>query len=435
MKTAIGLISILALVGCGGAGTHQATTVVTTPASPVTVSDPSTPSAPTAPTTPIAPPPTSPTTPTPPPPPVVTPVAPPPVVTPPPAAPPTPQTLVAWGNSQTQGYGLADCTDPTNPADTGDTCHSPSAWSAILAGLKGWTLDNQAYGGSNCGDLTYQGTSESMWDLQIGAESQNIYAHFDNEEIQFGGAAYHIAYVRNCIEAQTAWLAIPESSKMRAINCQQTGTWMPGPNSASALTTVSGSSLTCQVTGKTVYLATSRVVAGVNGTYTVSVDGVALTDPDSGSTVFSENQDVYGTPERPKNSQIMTNFIRVAGTTAGVKHTIVYTCTDPGEGGCIVFYAAGFDPAQVPPVYSLSPVPTANYSWGNMDLPTYTLYHNAWTSLVAELQGDGLNILPVDAGDPGVYNPNTQAQSDGLHENTAGHASIGTYAATLKGGR
>lgn len=293
-----------------------------------------------------------------------------------------------------------------------------------MAAAKGWTVDNQAASGSLCSDLTTIGAYESLWDLKIDSDSVDIYAQFHNEQAQYGPLPYHVAYARNCIEAQTAWLAIPENGKIRAINAVQGGgNWVAGPNSSSALTTTAGANLTFSVTGKTVYLATARVTNTTTAIYTVNVDGNLLVDPDTGSTQFNQVNDAGST---------MANFIRVGGT-QNMTHTIVYTCIDPGGSGCLVFYAAGVGGGQIPLVYSLSPVPNASWNTQyNFDPATSALYRNAWLDLVTELQSDGLNIIPVDAGDTTVYNPDTESQDDGVHENAAGHASIGAYAATLK---
>ena len=86
---------------------------------------------------------------------------------------------------------------------------------------------------------------------------------------------------------------------------------------------------------------------------------------------------------------------------------------------------------ETPVVYSLSPIynAPAEQQTGNMDAPTTDLYHAAWLAMVAELTGDGLNIIPIDATIPAVYNSATQSQDDGVHENVLGHASIGAHAA------
>jgi hypothetical protein len=294
-----------------------------------------------------------------------------------------------------------------------------------MATDKGWTLDNQAVGATTCGDLTTQGRSESLWDLKIDANSVNIYAHFHNEEANWGFEASGVYYTRNCIEAQTAWLAIPESQKVRAINCAQTGTWTAGPNSAAAITTDTGATLTCTVTGTVVYLSTARTTGAVGqiGTYSITVDGNLVTDTESQSTLFSEYQNV--------SPQAVANFVRV-GNLQNTTHTINYTCTFAGSG-CAVFYAAGLTGGTNTPIaYSLSPVPNASTVTGkNFDPATYAQYYAEWKSLVTELQGDGLNIIPIDVNNPKIYDPNTQSQPDGIHETVAGHAAIGNYAATL----
>lgn len=331
---------------------------------------------------------------------------------------PTPQVVTAFGNSQTQGYELPECGTSTN-------CHPPDAWPAVMATAKGWTLDNQAVGGSSCADLTSLGSSESLWDLKIDANSITIYAHFHNEEANFGFEAKGTLYARNCIEAQTAWLAIPETQKVRAINCTQTGFWAASQNSAAAQTITPGASLACTVTGKIVYLSTARVNQGNIGTYSVSVDGNLLIDSETQSTNFSQTNNVSPAP--------LANFIRVAGL-ANTTHTIVYTCTNPGSTGCLVFYAAGLTGAPtVPTVFSVAPFPNAPTNVQDyFDPATYAQYRDEWISLVSELNSDGLNIVRVDVGNSQIYDPITQSQPDGVHETVAGHAAIGNYAATLQ---
>jgi hypothetical protein len=97
---------------------------------------------------------------------------------------------------------------------------------------------------------------------------------------------------------------------------------------------------------------------------------------------------------------------------------------------CLAFYTAAVGAVETPVVYSLSTIYNAPAEQtGNMDAPTTELYHAAWLAMVAELTGDGLNIIPVDATIPAVYNSATQSQDDGVHENVLGHASIGAHAA------
>jgi hypothetical protein len=297
-----------------------------------------------------------------------------------------------------------------------------------MAVMKGWTLNNQAYGSSNCADLSYAGTSESLWDVKVDAASKNIYGHFRNDQARYGQA--YIAYARGCIEAQTAWLAIPEADKTRAAGtgCVKTGTWVDGnPNSAASYTSTAGATMTCTVTGSTIYFGAARLYNS-SATFTVSVDGVKAVDPDSGITIFSQADVFPGGPGLPVNQTILANLIRVPSTNA--THKVVYTCVDPAGGLCLAFYTAAVGAVQIPAVYSLSPIYNARAEQrGNMDAPTTELYHATWLAMVAELTGDGLDIIPIDATIPAVYNSTTQSQEDGVHEDVLGNASIGAYAA------
>jgi hypothetical protein len=331
-----------------------------------------------------------------------------------------PQFVNAWGNSQTQGYGLQGCSTLT--------CHPESAWPSVMAIINGWTLNNQAYGGSTCGDLSYAGTSQSLWDVKVDAASKNIYSHFRNDQGQYGKA--YVGYARGCIEAQTAWLAIPEADKTRAAGtgCVKTGTWVDGkPNSAASYTSTAGATMTCTVTGSTIYFAAARRYNS-SATFTVSVDGVKAVDPESGLTIFSQAMVFAGATNLPVNEKILTNLIRVPSTNA--THKVVYTCVNPAGDVCQAFYTAAVGVVETPVVYSLSPIYNAPAEQtGKMDAPTTDLYHATWLAMVAELTGDGLNIIPIDATIPSIYNSATQSQDDGVHENVLGHASIGAYAA------
>ena len=331
-----------------------------------------------------------------------------------------PQIVNAWGNSQTQGYGLQGCSILT--------CHPETAWPAVMAVINGWTVNNQAYGGSNCADLSYVGTSQSLWDVKVDAASKNIYGHFRNDQAEFGQA--YIAYARGCIEAQTAWLAIPETDKIRAAGsgCLKTGTWVDGdPNSAASYTSTAGATMTCTVTGSTIYFAAARRYNSP-ATFMVSVDGVKAVDPDGGTTLFSQAMGFPGVSGLPVNQTILENLIRVPSTNAA--HKVVYTCVDPAGDVCLAFYTAAVGAVETPVVYSLSPIYNAPAEQtGNLDASTTDLYHAAWLAMVAELTGDGLNIIPIDATIPAVYNSATQSQDDGIHENVLGHASIGAHAA------
>jgi hypothetical protein len=336
--------------------------------------------------------------------------------------------VYAWGNSQTQGFGISGCGTIN--------CHPTTAWPQVFADAMGWTLNNQALGSSNCADLTYQGWSISLWDLSIDANSRNIYGHFRNDQLEYGPLPYRVAFVRGCIEAQTAWLAIPESEKVRADGAAviDTGVWKAATlNSADSYTLSAGATKTFVVTGKVIYLATARVMNGGPTHYTVSVDGNLIDDPITQSTTFTQDLDVAGVSGLPVNEDVIQNFIRVSGL-ANTQHTIVYTCTTPATAGCRVFYAAGINPdnstGHQPLVLSLSPVYNQfRHRLGNMDSATTSLYHDEWKQMVLELEGDGLQVIGIDATDPNVYNSTTEVQSDGVHPDLAGHLSIGLAAA------
>jgi lysophospholipase L1-like esterase len=331
--------------------------------------------------------------------------------------------LYAWGNSQTQGFGLSGC-------DT-LTCHPATAWPQFFADAMGLTLNNQAYGSSDCADLTYKGTSLSLWDLVIDGTSRNIYSHFRNDQAAYGPLPYRVNYARDCIEAQTAWLAVPESQKVRANSnkAMDTGAWVNmAQNPVGSVSLTGGATKTFVVSGITIYLATARMIGGGTTHYTVSVDGNFVDDPSSRSTTFDQNMDISGSTGFPMNEKIIQNFIRVSGLNDS-QHSVVYTCVAPSVVGCYVFYAAGIKAdsarADAPVVYSLSPIYNSfKGRVGYMNDSTTLLYRNEWAQMVSELYGDGLQVIGLDATDLRVYNPTTESQADGVHPSVIGQSDI-----------
>ena len=348
------------------------------------------------------------------------------------------QILRAWGNSQTAGFGLPDCPNLT--------CTSVFAWPSVLAQKMGWTVDNQAVSSTECAQLTTTGQTESMWDLgamTVTDASRNIYAHFRNEQANYGPLPYRVDYARGCIQAQTVWLAIPEFSsntnnpaKFRANNIPAfvgvTGTWttVGEPNAASRSTAQAGATMSFNLIGSTLYIAAARI-QGSTATYSISVDsGPPVFDPITQSTTFSQSLDTADAQ--------MPYLIRIPNLTNG-HHTLVYTCVSPGTGVCRVFYAAAAQTdnatANGPIVYSLSPVNNADpQATGNMSFPVTQLYLNEWQRIISEANADGLQVVGLDATSPNVYLALAQAQADGIHPTVAGQQSIAngmTYKATL----
>jgi hypothetical protein len=335
--------------------------------------------------------------------------------------------IYAWGNSQTQGYGVAGCSTLI--------CHSEYSWPQFFANTMGWTLENQAYGGTDCADLTYRGTSLSIWDMKIDASSLNIYGHFRNDQAQYGPLPYRVAYARGCIEAQTAWLAIPESNKIRGNStlASNTGVWIEATqNSAGSYTLTAGATKTFTLTGTVIYLATARNVGGDSTMYTVAVDGNLVEDPISNSITFDQKLDVGGESGHPVNEFMIQNFIRVPNL-GNAKHTIVYTCTNPSVSGCYIFYAAGVasgsSTVDRPLVYSLSNLFNSfRMSSGTMTRAVTLIYYDQWKQMVSELSGDGLRVIGIDAINTKTYNPFNDSQPDGIHPNLDGHYRIAVAA-------
>ena len=137
----------------------------------------------------------------------------------------------------------------------------------------------------------------------------------------------------------------------------------------------------------------------------------------------------------------MPYMYRISGL-SNTTHTVVYTCTALAGGNspniCLIFGAAavGSDEATAdgPFVYSLSPIKNAPaQATGNMADSVTSTYYDLWKQELAELRGDGLQIVGLDATNPTVYNPANSAsvQADGIHPSVSGHAGIGAAAGVL----
>lgn len=329
------------------------------------------------------------------------------------------QTVVAWGNSIAQGYNP--------PITTSITAHPPTAWPALFADRMGWSLNNQAYGSSNCADLSYMGTSESLWAQTITTGSINIYAHYLNDLGQADGGPNpgNMDVIRGCVQAEAAWLAIPETQKVRASAGTTTGSWTFNDiNSSTAFATTNGATWSASVWGKIVYL----VVYLQYGTgtpysqFTVSVDGNLITNPMTKSTTWANVlycSNVVGghcNPGFPVNEDYTPYLIRVPNL-QNVNHTVLLTCTNLNPSApCRIGYAAAVNSdnqsaSAGPVVYFQSPeMPLASVQTGNWCSGCLDIGEKEWKVDVMTLRGDGLPIVPVDVANAAVVNPNDAAQ-------------------------
>lgn len=338
------------------------------------------------------------------------------------------QIVHAWGTSQEAGFGLPDCTNLT--------CVSAFAWPAVFAQQMGWTVDNQAVSSSDCADLTFQGHSSSIWDLVIDQNSRNIYGHFRNDQSQYGQAPYRVDYARGCIEAQIAWLAIPEVAptgnpgKFRATSglVGKTGTWTASSINSTAMTTnQAGATMTFVIRGTSAYIATARNNPST-ATYTVTVDGASVFDPITQSNTFSQSLDVGASTGFPVSESTIPYLIRMSGL-QNATHAVVYTCVNPASSGCLVFYGAGTQTdnstSNGPFVYTKSPENNADaQAVGNFSFNVTQLYLDEWHRVTSELSGDGLQVIGLDVTNLNVFYANNQTQPDGIHPTLDGQASI-----------
>lgn len=310
----------------------------------------------------------------------------------------------AYGDSITVGFYASN--------------QSTTAYIALLAASRGWTVTNHAVGNSMVMDQT-----GPIFQKAIAAGSQCTLMLGTNDMRTYQGNVGKRAAFKMGHMALAAWLAIPDANKTYGRNGTKVGTWANSGGNLSTtggFSSTSGATNTFTVYGTTVYVCMAMIdpsVYSATGAYTVTIDGVVYsgytTLPGGSASILS----VLGETVCPV-------LLRFPGLSEGA-HTVVVTAssTDP----VVVAWVAanqGNRTKDGPNVW-VGNTPRMNatgYSgFGGSDADVA-----AWNQMIRSnidtLAGDGLNVALVDLASQ--MNTTTDLYIDGLHPDDDGHAVI-----------
>jgi lysophospholipase L1-like esterase len=289
----------------------------------------------------------------------------------------------------------------------------------LVASTIGWTLTNKAQSG---GLLADQATA--IYSETVAPDADSFILTGYNDMRRFGTDNEGLAYFRNALSATMAWLALPESAKVRASgdNVVYTGVWGPTPAFPwmGKYSSQQGATATFSVNGPVIYVGGSVELAGT-GTFSITVDGTIRATAGC------------GTNRTPSSGLRYAPFLVRIGGLQDIRHQVVLTVTS-AAGNVFFDWAAGVAPAplsaQSPYVYvgNTLRMRADAYSLGGPGTNSgsdaaVALYNDAIKSVCGGLSSDGLNAVYVDASSR--YDPNGADLSfDLVHPSDQGMAKI-----------
>jgi len=309
--------------------------------------------------------------------------------------------LFAFGDSITVGYSS---TVPSN------------AWSAKVAAARCMTLDNRAVSGNQIQD-----TAARVYSAVVTSSSKSVWLAGYNDYRYCGtNPLWHETY-KHGIAAMAVWLAIPECAKVRARAASVSGSWLDTyvyGNNLGKYSNTQNSTLTFQVSGTVVYVASIAMQNPVGGILGVSIDGVPV-----------GVGHCYGSA--PANSGVGYSpyLMRFDGLAAGL-HTVVVSVESASAGNVFVDWVAG-NSVSGPAVriagplrfklgcYDASQMPAFN----NGSVEAADKFNQTTREIAAMLADDGLDVGYVDANS--LYAPDTGDNDwPDVHPNDSGHQHI-----------
>jgi hypothetical protein len=191
-----------------------------------------------------------------------------------------------------------------------------NAWAYLLAARMGWTMGMQAISGCSIMDWIINAYNQTINNDSISV----VLPGFNDARYVGGNAAQQAAY-KSALYAALAYLAIPDSQKIKANDARVTyaGTWAAsGVRSYGKFTNYQSSTATFVVNGSAVYCSVIQQL-GNGGIVQVTIDGVNM-----GSFNL---QTSVGNGGAVSTINYMPTLLRFAGLSDG-KHTVVLTKTD-----------------------------------------------------------------------------------------------------------
>jgi lysophospholipase L1-like esterase len=317
-------------------------------------------------------------------------------------------TLDAYGDSITQGIGAS----------------SPSkSWVSLVAVGLGLAANNQGYSSTELGD------NEQTGRIYTKKVMQNTFSALlpgVNNMRRFGANSTALAMYRNNLYSVAAWLAIPDTNKLKALagtGITYSGAWTSMgtiyPGLGIKYASGANSTATMTLPGSSLIVSMQRWSNSLGGTFSITIDGNVVGNYSAGGQVVGSE----GLGWAPFG-------LLFTGLNGG-PHTVVITATN---GGLVPFeWAAGFDQALkrsgpwlllgntirlVSGSYALFP------PWNKGSNPTVTVYDKVAKKVAADLSKAGLGVIFADIAS--AYNPDNgvEVSSDNIHPSDIGYKKI-----------
>ena len=323
--------------------------------------------------------------------------------------------------------------DASQALPSGGTPYYPTQLGTLLGCS---TVNNNSLGGTSIADM-YNGAALYNFASTVPTNGvDNILGFGDNDLSNMSGigTTAQITWYQEQVENWGWWLSTPDAKKIYANNAgvSITGTWTTGSNpSASKQTTGTGTisaSGDCSLCGISILKTVSSTA-----TYTISIDGVAQTNPLTSTTTYTSGEGAYTSATGATADWSMYSYQVPRGY-----HTVLLTWVSGTVN------VAGFEFMSQNSAVTSGPqvIKVLAERWGHSATsPAYSPNHT--DTIVATLQGyeqavinklaaNGANIMAVDvnaSGQGNGYEPNILAQTIGdyVHPN-------GSVGATLLAG-
>lgn len=317
-----------------------------------------------------------------------------------------PGPITVFGDSIMHGSGV------NNPAIDGVV---PTVGAAT-----GWTMINKSVSATLIAD---EGQTDSVFATPVDPSSRSLFLTGYNNMRTGGIVTKPLTSYRLNLAALVAWLAVPDTDKLRGTSpaITYTGSWQTvtgnyGDNLMKATTTI-GDSASASVEGSAVYI-TGLALSYGGGSFDVKIDGVSR-GTYSGNTAVNT----------PMGRTYAPFLVRIAGL-ADTKHAVKITQNGAGKIYVIDISSNRIaHSAQRPEVWLANclRMTAKGYTLG---APAYnrgsdrvvSLYNSAIRQVVNELSSDGLNVHLIDVS--AAYIPEEDVYTDETHPSANGAARI-----------
>lgn len=281
----------------------------------------------------------------------------------------------AWAGVFVYGDSIPSCTAGVSMPS--------NCFVARLSTLLGQPVSNNAISGSQAADQAVVAKAHTpaagdTFVIYIGTNDANLYL----------GDATKRGYYRAALQYLIAWNALP--TKVYGTAGTLTAGWSPDAHSAGVgvASFTPGDTATYTVSGTTVYLG-MKYYPGAYGTADIRIDGVTQATYAATNPGYATGLNAYPLDQ--------VGLIRIVGLSSG-SHTVQVAVTaGTGTYPPVVYlqWVAGSDQAIKTPVYVNTIHHWAAYT-GSNTAANIDDYNAIQDGVIADFQGDGLNIIRVD---------------------------------------